>query len=147
MFSDSSFGSGYSGNKVWEASLLVCLVVWTDYARAEDAKSSAGAGAWDALRRMKSKATTMTLYWAKLGTFLLGLVFDCTRIWRSHGYNGGVHASGAAITMTRGIPYPEDVGMLDLAGAVMAIRDSISCETDVISRTEFNQVLISLYYG
>jgi len=98
MFSDSPSGAGYAGDKVWPASLLVCLVVWADYAGAEDAKSSAGLGAWDVLAPWalalafarsvaadEIKATTVTLYGAKLGLFRPPPTHSCTEIWRSVG--------------------------------------------------------------
>ncbi|KAK5661855.1 hypothetical protein OQA88_9959 [Cercophora sp. LCS_1] len=160
MFSDSPSGVGYSGDKVWPASLLVCLVVWADYAGAEDAKSSAGAQAWDLLAPWVSalaaargvaadeiKACTMTLYGAKLGLFLPDPKYGLTQMWHARGYDGGVHTSAAAIAMTRRVPYPEDKRTLDLAATVMAVHDAIDCEADVVNRTECNLVLLTVYKG
>jgi len=166
MFSDSPSSGGthyYSGSKVWPASFLVSLVVWADYAGAEDAESSAGPRVWDLLAPWVSalaavpigigvaadeiKACTMTLFGAKLGVFVPEPGYTLTQIWHSRGYDGGVHTSAAAIALTRKVEYPEDRRTLDLAGTVMAIHDSIDCEADVWNRTECNVVLITVYKG
>lgn len=87
------------------------------------------------------------LYRAKLGTFCLAPVFNCMYIWCSCGYDSGVHMLGAVIAITCSIPYLEDERMLDLAGTIIAIYNSINCKADVINHIEYNLVLISLYYS
>lgn len=161
MFSDSPFEAGYSGAEVWSNSLLVCLAVWADYAGAADAKSSAGHGAFDILAAPalalavatgpaaeEIKATIVTLFGAQLGSFRAGPEPSCLAVWRSRGYDGGIHASAAAIALTRGVGYhPEDERCQDLAAAAMAIHDSVDCEADVVNRTESNLITVSSYKG
>ncbi|KAK4445241.1 hypothetical protein QBC34DRAFT_472833 [Podospora aff. communis PSN243] len=160
MFADAPTSSTYTGSEVWPLSVLSTLTLWSDYAGAEDAKSSAGVGAFDTTAAAalvlsstdgfaanELKACIVTLYGAKLGVFRAGPNQSLTSLWRSRGYDGAIPATAGCHALTHGVPLPEDARVLDLSAACMATHDAIDLEGDVTNRTEINLVLISAFRG
>lgn len=160
MFADAPFDATYTGSSVWPLAVLSTLTLWADYAGAEDAKSSAGVGAFDttaaaalALASLEGsaadelKACIVTLYGAKLGVFRGDPRSSATSMWRSRGYDGAIEATAGCHALARGVPLPEDPRVLDLAAVCMATHDAIDLEADVAHRTEVNLILVSVFRG